>query len=272
MKVTTISSTQHVSVRECLLEIWNYRSLIWAFASRDLKVKYYQTVFGPLWVLFTPLITVGVMTFVFGLMIKVPSDNLPYLIFYMVAIVPWFAFTAVFYATMSSLEANASLLTKIYFPRLVLGFSHAVTGAIDFFVGFVTSVLLAFYFGVLSVSFILAMPFLLLIQMFWAMGLGLWLAPYSAKFRDVKLVVPLMVQIYYFGSPVLYPISVAPEWLSWIYSINPLAVVITAYRSLLNGTPLDWMGLFWAVLLSLGMLSFGAYVFMRKERAMVDVL
>lgn len=272
MKVTTVSAQAGISVRALLIELWSYRSLIWAFTVRDLKVKYFQTLFGPLWVVLTPLITVGVMTFVFGLMIKVPSDGLPYIIFYIVAIVPWIAFTSVFYTTMSSLEAHGSLLNKIYFPRLVIGASYAVNSAIDFLVGFATSILLASYFSILTLEFILAMPVLLLIQMAWGLGLGFWLAPYNAKFRDVKLIVPLIVQLYYFASPILYPTSLAPGWIQWLYHINPLASVITAYRSLLNGTPLSWMNLAYAFALSAVVLAYGAFVFMRKEREMVDVL
>lgn len=272
MKVTTISAAAGSSVRELLVELWAYRSLIWAFSVRDLKVKYFQTLFGPLWVILTPLFTVGVMTFVFGFMIKVPSDGLPYIIFYMVAIVPWLAFTGVFYTTMSSLESHGSLLNKIYFPRLVIGASYAVNAAIDFFVGFVTAVLLSAYFSVLSPGFILAMPVLLYIQMAWALGLGFWLAPYNAQYRDVKLIVPLIIQLYYFASPILYPTSVAPSWVQWLYKINPLAAVITAYRSMLNGSALDWFGLLFAMVFSTAVLAFGAYVFMQKERAMVDVL
>jgi lipopolysaccharide transport system permease protein len=116
------------------------------------------------------------------------------------------------------------------------------------------------------------MPVLLYIQMAWALGLGLWLAPYNAQFRDVKLIVPLIIQLYYFASPILYAPSVAPSWILWLYKINPLATVITAYRSMLNGAPLDWFGLFFAFLFSTAVLSCGAYVFMQKERAMVDVL
>jgi lipopolysaccharide transport system permease protein len=272
MKTTTVSAASGDSIHGLLVELWNYRSLIWAFCSRDLKVKYFQTMFGPLWVVLTPLITVGVMTFVFGLMIKVPTDGLPYLLFYMVAIVPWLAWTAVFYATMYSLEANGSLLNKIYFPRLVIGASYAVNGAIDFAVGFVTSMLLAAWFGMLNVQFVLAMPALLCIQTAWALGLGFALAPYNAQFRDVKLIVPLIVQLYYFANPILYPQSVAPEWTQWMYHLNPLAAVITGYRALLNGTPFPWGAVAFALVLSTAVLAFGAWIFMKKERAMVDVL
>jgi lipopolysaccharide transport system permease protein len=272
MRVTTVSASSGPSIRQLLVELWAYRSLVWAFSSRDLKVKYFQTVFGPLWVILTPLITVGVMTFVFGLMIKVPSEELPYLVFYLVAIVPWLAFITVFNQTMSSLEAHGSLLNKIYFPRLVIGASYAVNGTIDFLVGFAASVLIAALYGILTLQFVIAMPFLLLLTMAWALGLGFILAPYNAQFRDVKHIIPLVIQLYFFASPILYPSSMAPSWVQWLYKINPLAAVVTTYRSMLNGHPLDWLSLAYAFFASFTLLAVGALVFMRKEQQMVDVL
>ncbi|NJD86456.1 MAG: ABC transporter permease [Betaproteobacteria bacterium] len=271
-RITTVSASAGPSVRSLLAELWAYRGLVWAFSARDLKVKYFQTIFGPLWVVLTPLITVGVMTFVFGLMIKVPSDDLPYLVFYLVAIVPWLAFIAVFSQTMTSLEAHGSLLSKIYFPRLVIGASYAVNGTIDFLVGFAAAVAAAAAYGILTVTVVLAMPVLLAIQMAWALGLGFLLAPWNAQYRDVKHVIPLVIQLYYFASPILYSVSVAPSWMKWMYAVNPLAVVVTAYRSLLNGHPLDWPALAWALVASFAVLAWGAVAFMRREQEMVDVL
>jgi len=271
-RITSVQAKEGPSIPRLLADLWNYRSLVWAFASRDLKIKYFQTMFGPLWVVFTPLITVGVMTFVFGLMIKVPSDDLPYLVFYLVAIVPWLAFITVFNQTMSSLEAHGSLLAKIYFPRLVIGAAYAVNGAIDFLVGFAAAVITAAAYGILTPQFVLAMPFLLFVQMAWALGLGFLLAPFNAQFRDVKHIIPLVIQLYYFASPILYSTTVAPAWAQWIYTVNPLAAVITTYRSTLNGHPLDWAGLAWAFVASVAVLAWGAVVFMRREQEMVDVL
>ena len=271
-KITTISSSKPTSIIGLLRELWLYRDLIWAFSARDLKVKYFQTILGPLWVIMTPLITVGVMTFVFGIMVRVPSDGLPYLMFYLVAIVPWYAFLTVFNQTMSSLESQAGLISKIYFPRLVIAISYAVNGSVDFLVGYAVTVGFAIYFSLLSWEFLLLMPLLLFIQMAWALGLGLLLAPYNARFRDVKHMVPLFVQLYYFANPIVYPVSVAPVWAQWLFKINPFAVVIATYRTLLNGQRTDWMLLAYACLASLLILAGGALLFMRKEKDLVDVL
>jgi lipopolysaccharide transport system permease protein len=271
-KITIVSANKSLSVVQLLIELWHYRGLIWAFSARDLKVKYFQTIFGPLWVVMTPLITVGVMTFVFGLMIKIPSDNLPYLMFYLVAIVPWYAFITVLNQTVSSLEAHSSLISKIYFPRLVIHGSIVLTASVDFLVGYVVAVIFAIYFSLLTLEFILVMPLLLLIQMAWALGLGLLLAPYNARYRDVKHIIPLVIQLYYFANPIMYPVSVAPSWALWLFKVNPFAIVITTYRSLLNGQGPDWTLVIYALLVSIAFLAAGAFLFMRKGQDMVDIL
>lgn len=270
--ITTVAADARPALGLLLREIWQYRSLVWAFSLRDLKVKYFQTLLGPLWVVMTPLITVGVMTFVFGLMVKVPSDGLPYLLFYLVAIVPWYAFVATFNQTMSSLEAHAGLISKIYFPRLVIGLAYALNSVVDFLIGFLVAVVVAASFSRLSAGFLLIMPVLLLIQVAWALGLGFWLAPLNAKYRDVKHLVPLLLQLYYFASPILYPASVAPWWIQGLYTLNPLAVVVTGYRSQLNDEGTAWLPLLYALVVSVAVLIRGAIAFMRAERQMVDVL
>ncbi len=271
-KITTVKAGDSLSAVSLLSELWQYRSLVWAFSARDLKVRYFQTIFGPLWVLFTPLITVGVMTFIFGLMIKVPSDDLPYLMFYLVAIVPWYSFISVLSLTISSLESNSGLINKIYFPRLVIGASYALNGSVDFLVGYAVILAFAAYFSLLSFTFILLMPLLLFIQMAWALGIGLLLAPYNSRYRDVKHIIPLFIQFYYFANPIMYPVSVAPKWALWLFNINPFAIVIATYRSLLNGHSVNWLLLSYAFLSATLFLAWGAFVFMRKGQDLVDVI
>lgn len=271
-KLTRITAGKPPSISNLLVELWLYRSLIWAFSARDLKVKYFQTILGPLWVIMTPLITVGVMTFIFGLMIKVPSDDLPYLMFYLVAIVPWYAFISVMNLTMSSLEGHSGLISKIYFPRLVIGASYALNGTVDFLVGYVVAMIFAAHYSLLTVEFILVMPLLLFIQMAWALGIGLVLAPYNARYRDVKHLVPLIIQLYYFANPIMYPVSIAPRWALWLYKINPLAVVINSYRSSLNGHKIEWTLVLFALLFSTLILIIGALTFLRKGEDTVDTL
>lgn len=270
--ITVVAAKKNISFSSLLKELWAYRDLIWAFAARDLKIKYFQTMFGPLWVVFTPLITVGVMTFVFGLLIKVPSEGLPYLIFYLVAIVPWYSFVSLLNQTISSLESHAGLINKIYFPRMVIPSAYAINTSVDFLVGYLVTLGFIFYFSLPVLQFILLTPLLLLIQIGWAMGLGLLLSPYNARFRDIKHAIPLFVQLYYFANPVMYSPSLAPAWANWLYKLNPFAVVISTYRATLNGSGPNWNILAYATAASIGVFVLGSLVFMKKSQSLSDVL
>ncbi len=272
LKVTRISATKKISVIAALKELWKYKELIWAFSLRDIRVKYFQTILGPLWLILTPIITVGVMSFVFGLMVKIPSDNLPYLLFYLLSIIPWQTFVALLNQTTSCLESHAGLLSKIYFPRAAIGMSYMVNCTIDFSVGFILIVLFSIFFKVFTFKIFLIAPLLLLIQMSFALGLGLFLAPLNAQYRDIKHVLPFLTQLFYFACPILYPVSLAPAWSKWIYEINPLAVVITSYRNIFNGSALNFEAILMACVLSGSVLFIGLNAFLKKERSMVDVL
>ena len=177
-----------------------------------------------------------------------------------------------FFGKMISANTIFLLISKIYFPRLVIGASYALNGTVDFLVGYVVAVIFAIYFSLLTIEFILVMPLLLFIQMAWALGLGLLLAPYNARYRDVKHIIPLVIQLYYFANPIMYPVSVAPNWALWLFKVNPFAIVITTYRSLLNGHGPDWILVIYALLVSVAFLAAGAFLFMRKGQDMVDVL
>lgn len=272
MKITTISNQTTKTISHTFTELWNYRYLIIAFSKRDIAVKYFQTILGPIWLILTPLITVGIMTFVFGLMVRIPSDGLPYLVFYLVAIVSWYAFTNLLNMTLSSLEGNLSLLNKIYFPRLVLPSSYAANVIIDYSVGYVTCIIVCFLYGLNAFGFALIAPVLLLIQLMWAMGLGLWLAPMNASFRDVKHAIPLFLQLYYFCNPILYPKSIAPAWISWIYDVNPLAVCIASLRSVIAGNMPNMMVIGFALMLSILVFVSGVKHFEYHSNKTIDVL
>jgi lipopolysaccharide transport system permease protein len=272
LKVTRVSASNKISILEALKELWKYKELIWAFSIRDIRVKYFQTILGPLWLLITPIITVGVMSFVFGLMVKIPSDNLPYLLFYLLSIIPWQTFIAVLNQTTSCLESHAGLLSKIYFPRGVLGLSYAINSSIDFSVGLTLIILFSIFFKVFTFKILLVAPLLLLIQMCFAIGLGFLLAPLNAQYRDIKHALPFFTQLFYFACPILYPVSLAPAWSKWMYNINPIAVVIASYRSVFSGSPLCLELIFMASIISGLVLLAGLNVFLKKERSMVDIL
>lgn len=272
MKITTISNQTNKSFMAALAELWAYRYLVLAFSKRDISVKYFQTMLGPLWLVLTPLITVGIMTFVFGLMVKIPSDGLPYLVFYLVAIVSWYAFTNLLNMTLSSLEGNLTLINKIYFPRLTLPASYAVNVVIDYGVGYVTCIIVCLLYGLNALGFAMIAPILLAIQLMWAMGIGLWLAPLNATYRDVKHVIPLFLQLYYFCNPILYPKSIAPAWISWMYDINPLAVCIATLRTVIAGNMPNMWTVTLALLLSMAVFISGVKHFEYHSSKTIDVL
>ena len=272
MKITHITSSDKKTLIEIAIELWNYRYLIISFSVRDLSVKYFQTFLGPIWLILSPLITVGIMTFVFGLMIRIPSDGLPYLLFYLIAIVSWYAFANLLNFTMSSLEGNLSLINKVYFPRLVIPFSYGVNVGIDYLVGYVTCIIVCLFYGLNFLGFVVVAPLLFVIQVMWAMGLGLWIAPLNAKYRDVKHVIPLFLQVYYFANPILYPTSIAPSWAKWVYDINPLSSCITILRKTISGGNIEIFPIYVSLIISIVVFLSGVKNFEAHAAKSVDVL
>lgn len=270
---TTVASGDRIRVSEVLRDIWRYRLLLLVFCKRDLRTRYTQTVLGAGWVILTPLITVGVFTIVFGLMVKVPTDGLPTVIFYLVAVIPWYAFLNVINPTVQMVEGNVSLITKVYFPRLLIAGSYALGATVDFLVGYFLLILpFAYGLGVLTPQLIVLMPVLLLLQLMIAVGVGLFLAPLNTKYRDVKHIVPLGLQLFYYSTPAIYPISAVPSWATPWFSVNPLSLVITAYRGACMG---QWPALNGMLVLGVeAILIFGVgcYFYLRFDRRVVDIL
>ena len=270
LKETVIKAGNVQPLDSYLRDLWRYRMLLWVFTARDIKVRYSQTVLGFMWILISPLITVGVFTFVFGFMIKIPSDGLPYLLFYLVAIIPWYAFMAMINLTMGSVEGNAGLVSKIYFPRLLLGGTYTLSAGVDYLVGFILIVFFALIYGKLNYQIFVLFPCLFLIQAMYAMGLGLFLAPFSTKYRDIKLFVPLALQLYYFANPIMYPVSAAPHWLRYWYEFNPMSMVINTYRGALRG---EWPSLeqfLFGFIAALVVFILGFNTFRKNEQTIVD--
>ncbi|WED41892.1 ABC transporter permease [Legionella cardiaca] len=272
LKETVIKAGDIQPLKTYLKDLWQYRMLLWVFTARDIKVRYSQTVLGFGWLILSPLITVGVFTFVFGFMIKIPTDGLPYLLFYLVAIIPWYGFMAMINMSMGAVEGNAGLVNKIYFPRLLLSGTYTLSAAIDYLIGFGLIVICALIYGLFNYHLFILFPLLLLIQCMYAMGLGLLLAPFSARYRDIRLFVPLALQFYYFANPVLYPVSASPSWLRLWYEFNPMSMIICAYRDALKGgwpNPEQFVFGFSAAIL---IFVIGFTFFRKHEQSIVDAL
>ena len=218
-----------------LREIWQYRELLYFFVWRDVKIRYKQTVIGVAWVVLQPLLTMAVFTLFFGRLAKLPSQGLPYSVFYFAALVPWTYFsTSLQYATSIVVE-NQRVITKVYFPRLILPVSAVLSGLVDFSIGFVALAGVTLGYGLRPGIAALWLPVLLLLAVATALGVGLWLSALNALYRDVRYVMPFLVQFWMLASPVAYPSTLVPERWRWLYGLNPMTGVIEGFRWALTG-------------------------------------
>ena len=254
-----------------LAELWAYRELLYFFVWRDVKVRYKQTAIGVSWVVLQPLLTMGVFTLFFGRLAKLPSDGLPYPVFYFTALVPWTYFATALQACTNIVVDNQRVITKVFFPRLVLPASAVVSGLVDFCIGFVVMCMVVAIYGIRPGAAALWLPALLLLAVLTVLGVGLWMSALNALYRDVRYVVPFLIQFWMFASPVAYPSSLVPARWRWLYGLNPMAGVIDGFRWSLTGHgqppgPLLLASAAAVVLVLIG----GLFFFQRMEGAVAD--
>jgi lipopolysaccharide transport system permease protein len=218
-----------------LREVWAYRELLYFFVWRDVKIRYKQTAIGILWVVLQPVLNMLVFTLFFGHLAKLPSDGLPYPVFYFAALVPWTYFSYALSMTTNVVVDNQRLITKVYFPRLILPISAALSGLVDFAIGFCVLALFTTAYGIRPTLAALWLPALLALAVFTALGVGLWMSALNALYRDVRYVIPFVMQFWMFASPVAYPSTLVPEKWRWLYGLNPMAGVIDGFRWAITG-------------------------------------
>jgi lipopolysaccharide transport system permease protein len=216
-------------------ELWAYRELLYFFVWRDLKVRYKQTFIGVLWVIIQPLMTMGVFTVFFGRLAKLPSQGLPYPVFYFAALVPWAYFSSALSSCTNALAGNQHLITKVYFPRLVLPLVAVCSPLIDFCIGLIVMIALTLSFGIRPQATVLLLPMLIVLALFTALAVGLWTSALNALYRDVASIIPFVVQFWMIASPVVYPSSLVPQRWRALYGLNPMAGVIDGFRWALTG-------------------------------------
>ena len=256
-----------------LKEMWHYRELFYFLSWRDIKVRYKQTALGAAWAIIQPLMTMLVFSLFFGKLAKMPSDGVPYPLFAFAALVPWTFFANGMTQSSNSLVQNANMLKKVYFPRLVIPTATVVSGVVDFAIAFLVLVLMMGYYGIVPTSNIVWVPFLLLMEMATALGVGLWLSAMNVQFRDVRYVVPFLVQFWMFATPVAYPSSLLDEPWRTIYGLNPMVGVIEGFRWALLGTDTAPRSMvIVSSLVSVVLLATGAFYFRRMERTFADVV
>ena len=218
-----------------LADVWAHRELLYFLTWRDIKIRYKQTAIGAAWAVLQPLLTMIVFTLFFGKLARIPSGGLPYPIFYYSALLPWMYFAASLQNATNTIVENQRIITKVYFPRLILPLSSVLSGLVDFGVSSLMFVAMMIYFGIRPTATVLWLPAFLLLAVLTALGVGLWLSALNAIYRDVRYVVPFVVQFWLFASPVVYSSSLVPEKWRWLYGLNPMAGVIEGFRWSLAG-------------------------------------
>lgn len=254
-------------------ELKEYRDLFYFFVLRDIKIRYKQTVLGALWAIIQPFMTMVVFSLFFGRLANVPSDNIPYPLFSYAALVPWTYFANSLRLSSNSLVGNTALITKIYFPRMIVPVAPVLAGLLDFFISLLVLFAMMFYYGFSPTPYVILFPFLTLLMMMTAMGAGMWFAALNAKYRDIKYTVPFLVQFWMFSSPVAYAASMIPEKYRMWYGINPMAGVIEGFRSALLGTVVfPYKMVVVSTIAAMLVLVSGAFYFRRMERTFADVI
>jgi lipopolysaccharide transport system permease protein len=218
-----------------LREVWNYRELLYFFVWRDLKVRYKQTAIGALWAILQPFLTMLIFSLFFGRLAHIPSNGLPHPVFYYSGLLAWTYFASALQHTTNTMVENQRVITKVYFPRLLLPAAAVASGLVDVAFGFIVFLGLLLYYRIAPGPAILLMPLFLLLAVVTALGVGLWLSALNAIYRDVRYVVPFLIQFWMFASPVAYPSSLVPERWRWLYGLNPMAGVIEGFRWSLTG-------------------------------------
>ncbi|MGA2410061.1 MAG: ABC transporter permease [Candidatus Binataceae bacterium] len=255
-----------------LLELWHYRDLFYFLIWRDVKVRYKQTLLGVAWAVLQPLLTMVIFTVLFGRLARVPSDGQPYPIFVYAGLLPWNFFATAVTASSNSLVGNAALITKVYFPRLVIPGSAVCAGLVDFAIAAAILFAMCLYYHVgAGLGLLMLVPLTLLATMF-AAASGLWLSAMNVKYRDVRYALPFMIQIWMYLTPVIYPISFIPRRWRWAAMLNPMGGIIEGFRAAIFNRPFNWTGLAVAAAITAAVFLYAAYDFRRMERAFADVI
>lgn len=254
-------------------ELWEYRELLYFLVWRDIKVRYKQTALGAAWAIIQPFLTMIVFSLFFGRLAGVPSDGIPYPIFSFAALVPWTFFANGLSQSSNSLVGSSNLITKVYFPRLIIPLASVFSGIVDFLLAFVVLVAMMLYYGVVPTLNAAYLPLFLLLALVASLGVGLWLSALNVKYRDVRYVVPFITQFWLFVTPIAYPSSLLHQPWRTIYGLNPMVGVVEGFRWALLGTqtapgPIIAASSAAAVLI----LVTGAFYFRRMEKTFADIV
>ncbi len=254
-------------------ELWQFRELLYFLAWRDVKVKYKQTALGVTWAILQPVLTMLIFSVLFGRLAGMPSDGVPYPIFVYIGLLPWQYFASVLGQSTNSVVGGSNMITKIYFPRLIMPASTAIAAILDLLIASVVLGVMMVYYGVGVSSGILLVPLLVLLTVMNAVGFGLWFSALNVKYRDIQYAIPFLIQIWMFATPVIYPTSLVGDKYGWLLMLNPMGGVIEAFRpAVLGHLPIHWTSL--GISTAIGLLVFigGLFYFRSVERYFADVI
>ncbi len=254
-------------------EIWEYRELLYFLVWRDVKVRYKQTVLGIAWAILQPVLTMIVFSIFFGQLAKLPSDGIPYPIFTYTALLPWHLFAYSVAQSSESLVANQQLMTKVYFPRLIIPLAAVTSGLVDFALSFFVLLGLMLYYGIAPTAAIITLPFFLILALASGLGIGLWLSALNVRYRDVRYTIPFLIQTWFFITPVAYSSMLVPQQWRIVYGLNPMAGVVEGFRwALLGQTNFSFPIVMTSGIIVATFLVGGIYYFRRMEKSFADIV
>jgi lipopolysaccharide transport system permease protein len=260
------------SLGQTLRELWQHRELLYFLVWKDIKVKYKQAALGIAWAVLQPVLGMLLFTLLFGRVAKLPSDGLPYPLFYFASLLSWTYFSTALTTASNSVVGSTSLVSKVYFPRILLPASGVISSVLDLVIAFTMLVGLIVFYRVPLTLPLLFVPLVLVLLIVFALGAGQFLAALNVNYRDVKHALPFLVQLWFFASPVVYPLSMVPERYQWLVALNPLTGIIETTRALLGSRPVPWEVLGISCTVTVVVYFLGLRYFQRTERRFADVI
>jgi lipopolysaccharide transport system permease protein len=255
-----------------LSDLWAYRELFYFLIWRDVKVRYKQTAIGVIWVVLQPLLMTVIFTVFLGKLARVPSGGIPYPLLVFTGLLPWTFFSSAIAGSGTSLVTNAQLITKVYFPRMIVPGAAIGGRLLDFAVGLIILIVMMFYYGVRPTENLLMLPLLIALITLFSWGFGMWMSALNVKYRDMGIILPVLTQLWMFVSPVAYPVSLVPEQWRWLYFLNPLAGVIEGFRAAVLGVEFNLAALAYAAVIAIVLFFYSAYAFRRMEKTFADII
>lgn len=253
-------------------ELWAYRELLWVLTLRDIKVRYKQTVLGAAWAIVRPVVTMVIFSVVFGRLAQMPSEGFPYPVFVYAGLLPWTFFAAAIGASGGSLVGSAHLVSKVYFPRLIIPLSSVGAGLVDLFISTLILLLMMLWYGVGWSFNLLAAPLFLVAVVFTSLGVGTLLSALTVAYRDFTHLTPFLVQIWMYITPVIFPVSLVPERWQWLLYLNPMTGLVEGFRSAFLGKPFDYTGLGISFAIAVALFALGVAYFEKVERRFADII